>query len=444
VTPYATLVKVALLGRARQAPPTTAGDAFARLDLASRLAAAALYEKAGRLAIRVDATLSPAALHDDDDAPRASAAASRALAMILTAFPDVLPEWLARCRGAGRRAREKDLPPLLELGRTTHRLRAGIAGVLGGRGRWLAGENPAWSWAARPESVDWQTGARAARLGLLERRRATDPDAARAMLESTFAEESGEDRAAFVAALETGLSMADEPFLERVLDDRRKEVRRAAAALLVRLPGSRLSLRMQERARACIRAGRVVFPAAADDATLRDGVEPVPPKGVGAKAFWLSQIISTVPPAGLPWDKLLRGEHKALFLAAGSRAAIVHGDATVAELLLRRSAAGDEGVDAALVDVLPAARLHALLLELLDRREPEVLPLVLRAPPTLSPELSRAAVRAASRAPYRGRILAELARRIDPNVDPDLHPILADQLPVLELRARIHRELTPT
>ncbi len=437
MTPYPALVKVALLGRGRQAPPPDDGP-FGGLDLAARLAAAALFEKAGRLPARIDAGGGRA---PDDDVPRASPAASRALASVLAAFPEILPEWLARCRGAGRRARARDLPALLELARTTPRLRAPVAGVLGGRGRWLAGENPAWSFAAETDAGDWETDARPARLALLKRRRAADPDAARALLESTFAKEGGEDRAAFVAALDTGLAISDEPFLERALDDRRKEVRRAAAALLVRLPGSRLARRMQERLHASLRGARVVFPAACDDAMLRDGVEPVPPKGVGAKAFWLFQIVAAVPPAGLPWDRLVAGEHKPLFLAAGSRAALVHADADVAEILLRRAAAGDEGVDAALVEVLPENRRHALLEELLGERAPEALALVLRAPPTLSPSLSRAAVRAASRAPYRGRILAELARRIDPNVDPDLHTVLADQLPVLELRARIHREL---
>ncbi|HKA88469.1 MAG TPA: DUF5691 domain-containing protein [Haliangiales bacterium] len=437
MTRYADLVKVALLGRGRKQAPPDDGP-FGGLDLAARLAAAALCDKAGRLPARIDAGGTRAPEHD---LPRASAAASRALATILAAFPEVLPEWLDRCRAAGRRVRERDLPALLELARTTPRLRPAVAGVLGGRGRWLTGENPAWAFAAEADAADWETGARAARAALLRRRRAEDPAAALALLESTFSADGGEDRAAFVAALEVGLSPADEAFLERALDDRRKEVRRAAAALLTRLPGSRLARRMDERLRACLHGARVVFPAACDDAMIRDGIEPVPPKGVGAKAFWLFQIVAAVPPAGLPWDKLLRGEHAPLFLAAGSRAALVHADADAAERFLRRAAAGDEGADPELVEVLPAARRHALLEELVDNREPEALALVLRAPPTLSPGLSRAAVRAASRAPYRGRILAELARRIDPHVDPDLHPILADQLPVLELRARIHREL---
>jgi hypothetical protein len=437
VTPFATLVKVALLGRGRQAPPPDAGP-FGSLDLAARLAAAAVHDKAGRPPARIDPGGAPAPV---DDLPRASAAAARALATVLAVFPDVLPEWLARCRDAGRRAREMDLPPLLDLGRTTARLRPLVDGVLGARGRWLAGENPAWAWAAEPETDDWHTGTRAARLALLRRRRAADPDAGRALVESTFGEDGGEDRAAFVAALERGLTMTDEPFLERALDDRRREVRRAAAALLVRLPESRLVGRMRARLATCLAGGRVVFPAACDDAMIRDGIEPAPPKGVVAKAFWLFQIVAAVPPRPLPWARLLAGEHAALFAAAGARAAATNADAGVAERLLRRHAAGDEGIDPDLVAVLPADRRDALLLDLVDAREPEALALVLAAPPTLSPALTRAAVLAASRAPYRGRVLAELARRIDPNVAPDLHPILVDQLPVLELRARIHREL---
>ena len=57
-------------------------------------------------------------------------------------------------------------------------------------------------------------------------------------MESTFKDETWEDREAFVQRFAAGLSDADEPFLEAVLDDSRKAVRVAAAELLRRLPRS--------------------------------------------------------------------------------------------------------------------------------------------------------------------------------------------------------------
>jgi hypothetical protein len=47
-----------------------------------------------------------------------------------------------------------------------------------------------------------------------------------------------------VLALGVGLSMADEPLLEKLLTDRSKEVRENAARLLSRLPQSAHSLRI--------------------------------------------------------------------------------------------------------------------------------------------------------------------------------------------------------
>src|SRR5690348_15856749 len=95
----------------------------------------------------------------------------------------------------------------------------------------------------------------------------------------------------FVAMLAFGLSLADEPFLERALDDRRKEVRQQAAGLLVRLPSSALAARMLDRARDLITLGTstilhrpridVTPPDEADVAMIRDGVNPKPPAGSG-------------------------------------------------------------------------------------------------------------------------------------------------------------------
>src|SRR5262249_24550712 len=144
-------------------------------------------------------------------------------------------------------------------------------------------------------STEWEIGDRAARLTLLHEARKTVPDLARELLAATWAGEKADDRATFLGTFEAGLSMADEPFLEGVLDDRSKEVRRAAAPLLTRLPDSRLAGRMFERVRPLLtwvggtkprmlglRQGQparieMTLPAACDKAMIRDGVEPKPP-----------------------------------------------------------------------------------------------------------------------------------------------------------------------
>jgi hypothetical protein len=178
----------------------------------------------------------------------------------------------------------------------------------------LAGFNEDWSYAAGGASVDallaaWETGTGAVRVAALEQLRRLDPERARAMLESSWAQESPADRAAFIGALVHGLDSADEPLLERALDDRRKEVRQRAAALLARLAGSALVARMTTKARTLISLGRggllrrpqidVSLPSDADAALVRDGVDPKPPagSGIGEKAWWLAQIVAVIPPS---------------------------------------------------------------------------------------------------------------------------------------------------
>ena len=97
------------------------------------------------------------------------------------------------------------------------------------------------------------------------------------------------------------MSLDDETFLEAALDDRRKEVRGAAADLLARLPESALRRRALERALPLLKFKsnklrrktiEVTLPEACDKAMQRDGVEPKPGfRGVGEKAWWLQQML---------------------------------------------------------------------------------------------------------------------------------------------------------
>ncbi|GGK67215.1 hypothetical protein Sme01_09780 [Sphaerisporangium melleum] len=160
--------------------------------------------------------------------------------------------------------------------------------------------------AGEPEEVRsvpvhplWEFGTRGDRIAYLRRLRAGDPAAARALLRRGWEAEAPEDRAAFVHAMAEGLSMADEPFLEAALDDRRREVRSQAADLLTRLPDSRLGHRMAERAGRCLRLSgdRLAAepPADCDAAMERDGVRPRPPGGTGRRSWWLQQVVAHTP-----------------------------------------------------------------------------------------------------------------------------------------------------
>lgn len=245
---------------------------------------------------------------DRKDLPLCSSRAARLLQQMLQGqYPEVLPEWLAIATQKGQRAPEFYLPDLLDLGKQRRDLRIAILPVLGQRGRWLAAQNLDWSYAIEVATEqDWETGHSIARSLYLQNLRSRDPDHARELLQSTWSQEAASDRAKFLATLRTGLSTADEPFLETALGDRSKEVRRAAVDLLASLPNSRLCQQVAEHTCRYLSVERrktpslqVQLPDTLDDALVALGIEPKLSPGVdsklGEKAWWLLQMIAATP-----------------------------------------------------------------------------------------------------------------------------------------------------
>ena len=214
------------------------------------------------------------------------------------------------------------LPQALELGRRTPSLRGPIALIAGERGRWLGGRNAAWNlFATNAENeLDpevWDNGTLMQREAYLKSLRAQDPAKARERFETASASFDARERAAFTGCLGEGLSAADEAFLETLLEkDRSKEVRQAAASLLVRLPESGYVRRMGERLAACIvvpeaRGGLIGRIASAFSAPLpaveppesfdpewkKDLLEEKKPQyeEFGPRAWWLYQIGRCTP-----------------------------------------------------------------------------------------------------------------------------------------------------
>jgi hypothetical protein len=405
---FADCVQAALPGTGRQAPPAPRGDGplarhLAAVDPTDReaalLAAAALtagHERAGRLAAR-DPGPAPEPC-PEESRPRAGEAAGALLRRVLGGeHPELLPEWLALAAAAGRLAPAELLPALLDASAADAGRQAALLPVLGGRGRWLAAQQPAWAWvlgAAAPDEAAWHAGTPEVRRAFLARLRAENPARAVELLRDTWPQEAADDRAWMVAALETGLGPADEAFLEAALDDRRKEVRRVAAGLLARLPGSALGRRMAERTRPLLRlvpgtAGSLLklraarpavveatLPEACDRALQRDGVEPKPPAGFGEKAWWLVQMLEATPLGvwGEAWSltpsaalaAAAAGEWAKDLLEGWARAAVRQRDAAwAAELFPAALAANRADLLEPLLAVLPAAEREARLAPLL-------------------------------------------------------------------------------
>jgi hypothetical protein len=280
---------------------------------------------------------------------------------------ELLAQWLLAAATHGGHVPPEALPALLDAGRRNGAIRPALGRVAGRRGTWLAGMRTDWRWlrdeapgAAAPSDPEvWETGPAGARLAHLSRLRGTDPAAALKLLRSTWATEAPEDRARFVAALGTGLSAADDAFLEEALDDRRKEVREAALDLLQRLPGSARGRRMAARAHAAVRLTdrlEVSPPAELTPELRRDGVAAQPASGTGVQAWLLEEVIAGTPleswPAAFQRDpaaivELARGhDWETPLLHGWAKAAITQVDSTWATALVRNDAGEGAGEEA--------------------------------------------------------------------------------------------------
>jgi hypothetical protein len=355
------LLASALVGTAR-----AGGDAEALLDAT---ATHALRRRAG--VALVPAAPLPAPAPVDGARPVGPAAAARADALLALDQPawnttpvrdlasrlELLAEWLAAAAGAGRRLPPELVPALLDAGRRHHHLRPLIAPVAGPLAGWLAAQRPDWSYAAAAPPVEstvdddevWELGAVGHRAAYLRRLRRHDPARARKLLETAWEAEPPEHRAALLPAFGTGLSGADEPLLERALDDRRRQVRDAALELLGRLPDSRYAQRMAARAAECLRlrpGGVEVHPPATCDRSMRrDGIASRPPAGTGERAWWLEEILARTPlrvwpePRAFP-ARALPGEWAPTVRRALARAAAAQRDGAWAATLVDSLAAG--------------------------------------------------------------------------------------------------------
>ncbi|MFF9348137.1 DUF5691 domain-containing protein [Streptomyces sp. NPDC014734] len=325
--PWEELVTTALLGTDRR--PTEQGGGPAEL-----LDAAALLTVRRRAGLRP----APAAALPEpapfDPRPPLPPAARRRLAQLLAdrsasggsggrrgTAPDLtelIPQWLATANRCGFRAPATLLPQLLDAARSRTDLRPQALAFAGPRGLWLAGLNPEWTFALRgssggstlPDITDsdavarlWEEGLFAERIALLGAVRAHDPAVAPALLATTWATERAEDRLMFLDSLRTGLSPGDEPFLERSLADRSRNVRSVAAELLSALPRSAFAGRMAARAMSCVSPDitcdeasiAVEAPHECDAAMERDGVVAAAPSGRGERSWWLGQLVEATP-----------------------------------------------------------------------------------------------------------------------------------------------------
>ncbi|RZK52128.1 MAG: hypothetical protein EOO59_14090, partial [Hymenobacter sp.] len=294
--------------------------------------------------------------------------------LVRSQYLDLLPDYLRQIAAAGRRVPEALLMPLLQHATRSVEARSHLGAVLGERGRWLAALNPAWaklftaaSPAADPADLaTWETGLLPERLAWLRRRFGQDAAAARALLLAALPTEPAKVQEALLSILAEHLHPDAEPTLETLLKSRGQEVRRQAAALLVRLPGAALPERLWMRAAPLLTARRkllglgkaalaITLPTAWDKSWLADGIEEkndhytyltgTAKAAVGAGAARLANMLALLPvgrwlahlqlSADELLDAALASEWAVPLLPAWAASTLAHQDAQVAAAFVR-------------------------------------------------------------------------------------------------------------
>jgi hypothetical protein len=147
----------------------------------------------------------------------------------------LIEEWAELAVAQGKRAPDALVPGMLQWWTNQPHGSDLVRRAMGVRAEWLRSLNPAWrkkpGVGTLPADVDsaWQTGSAPDRMGLLMTVRLLEPATAERLLRATWAQDAADERTRFVERFESGLTIADEPFLEWTLDDRSKQVRAVAA-----------------------------------------------------------------------------------------------------------------------------------------------------------------------------------------------------------------------
>jgi hypothetical protein len=402
------MVAAAVLGTDRAGQISAApGDlAFATRDggksdalLLSAAAALNAYLRAGAapvsLADPAPATTSPPA------GRLPGLAAAHQLVLILRERRDaLLAEWCDLARRGGYAIPPQVLPSLLTRAQQEPKLRPLIEPILGPRGQWLAEQNPAWRGLFVESAADadslWQTATLAQRQQLLRGLATSDRAKARSLIESTWDQDSPDDRAKFLAILVAAPAAEDEPLLERALDDKRKAVRDEAAVGLARLIGSAFAARMRERLAPLVsfnaggKSGKgrksspleITLPPEPDAAAKRDGLLAKARDGMGPQAAVLADVVAATPlgfwrqfsaPPPTWIEAAVAGEFAHPLLDGLQRAAVRQGDADWAEALARAALASSRSKKPLeqlipiqqLLSILPPHRAEGIVLDAL-------------------------------------------------------------------------------
>ncbi len=248
------LIKTTLLGTERTDSPDSLDDLLKAFKLPQApsseealLQLLSVYGAAKKTAvINSKVKFEKLETHLDDNA--CGPAATKSLKVILKGMhAPALKEFLELLEQYQQVLPPSMLPELFEESKSNKKLWKDIKHLIGQRGEWLLSQNVDWMHLGNQiVEVDWKFASKEVRLLLLKHWRKTAPQKATKALASTWSEEDYKSKVEFLKTLAIGLSKKDEPFLKKGLSESRKEIRKIAGELLLKIPDSEYSNQLFE------------------------------------------------------------------------------------------------------------------------------------------------------------------------------------------------------
>jgi Family of unknown function (DUF5691) len=349
------LIRIALLGSDRTEIPDQLREQIKALGVEDKDTARAILRAATKWQMQQKAGYIPPQFEgewplapDIGTEKYCSPAATRYLQQIMNGqYERALPEFFQLATAAGRFLPPEQLPTLLQQAAENSGQAALLQPLLGKHARWLANQHAEWRLLFIPlDADDWEEVGFQQRVHIFRQLRSQDIPKSISLLESCWESLDFRQKKAFLSAMEDTVCLHDEALLEKVLDDRRKEVRKAATELLQALDGSQLLERVWRALDGlmAIEQGKdgkekpiIGLPEEVTPEMLRDGIDPSQQwlRG-GLRASRLGQMIAVIPPAR--WTATLgktpaelieifaKSDYAIILLQAFSHAAALHTD----------------------------------------------------------------------------------------------------------------------
>lgn len=236
--------------------------------------------------------------------------------------PHALNEFLLHMLKQDKQLPPEFLPEIFEVSLKDQAMWEILSDRLDERARWLIRQNPEWEGLALPtDGLDWyNTGPRGKKL-LFEHLHRSEPEQAIALLETEWSLLDFKLKLEFLAVLGKRLTVADEPFLIELKDDRRKEVRLKARDLLASLPDSAFAQDLHSLVKPFFEAHdqlivSIRLPDELPTATEDYGIDLTKAKKIyasGVKASWLAALVSRIAPSF--WEKYLSAKPRNIIAA---------------------------------------------------------------------------------------------------------------------------------